>query len=189
MSSANSPDVNVLSLLLFVKILHEEKSFKRLIGESTCSRVTQVISSCTCTNSVKWRHEAYQHVDSAAHAMLRTLVVRDCAVRQEILQQAAQQKSQLLSGLWQVSVASAVVQQPVHANKCSSQTTLRQWKAILGLAVFHIKISVLQFLGAVLLGACSWGVLHWLEVACNSNSPSGHLRTFSKMQSAKPLLF
>lgn len=41
----------------------------------------------------------------------------DGAVRQEVLQQAAEQQSQLLSGLRQVSVASAVLQQSAHKNK------------------------------------------------------------------------
>lgn len=45
----------------------------------------------------KHRRGAYQHVDGAAHAVLRAFVVCDGAVRQEILQQAAQQQSQLLS--------------------------------------------------------------------------------------------
>lgn len=57
-----------------------------------------------------YRRGAYQHVDGAAHAVLRTFVVCDGAVRQQILQQAAEQQSQLLSRLWQVSVAPAVLQ-------------------------------------------------------------------------------
>lgn len=42
-------------------------------------------------------HRPYQHIDSAAHAVLRAFIMCDGAVRQEILQQAAQQQSQLLS--------------------------------------------------------------------------------------------
>lgn len=56
----------------------------------------EVIALCTCTNSGKYRHRAYQHIDSAAHAVLRTFVMCDGAVRQEIFQQAAQQQGQLL---------------------------------------------------------------------------------------------
>lgn len=53
---------------------------------------------------------AYQHVDGAAHAVLGALIVCDGAVGQQVLQQAAEQQGQLLPGLRQVSVASAVLQ-------------------------------------------------------------------------------
>lgn len=61
--------------------------------------------------------KAYQHIDGAAHAVLGTLVVGDCAVRQQILQQSAEQHSQLLPRLRQVSVASAVLQQSACRNR------------------------------------------------------------------------
>lgn len=54
---------------------------------------------------------AYQDVDGAAHAVLWTLVVRDGAVGQQVLQLAAEQQRQLLPRLRQVPVAPAVLQQ------------------------------------------------------------------------------
>lgn len=54
---------------------------------------------------------AYQDVDGAAHAVLGTLIVRDGAVGQQVLQLAAQQQRQLLPRLRQVPVAPAVLQQ------------------------------------------------------------------------------
>lgn len=54
---------------------------------------------------------AYQDVDGAAHAVLGTLVVRDGAVGQQVLQLAAEQQRQLLPRLRQVPVAPAVLQQ------------------------------------------------------------------------------
>lgn len=65
---------------------------------------------------------AYQHVDGAAHAVLGTLVVGDGAVGQQVLQLAAEEQSQLLSGLRQVSVAPAVLQQSAD-NGTINQTT------------------------------------------------------------------
>lgn len=62
---------------------------------------------------------AYQHVDGAAHAVLGTLVVGDGAVGQQVLQLAAEEQSQLLSGLRQVSVAPAVLQQPADKDTIS----------------------------------------------------------------------
>lgn len=42
---------------------------------------------------------AYQHVDSAAHPVFWTLVVGDGPVGQQVLQQAAEQQSELLPRL------------------------------------------------------------------------------------------
>lgn len=54
--------------------------------------------------------KTYQHIDGAAHAVLGTLIMGDGPVRQQILQQSAEQQCQLLPRLREVSVASAVLQ-------------------------------------------------------------------------------
>lgn len=53
---------------------------------------------------------AYQHVDGAAHPVYWTLVLSDGSVGQQVLQQGAEQQSELLPRLRQVPVASAVFQ-------------------------------------------------------------------------------
>lgn len=53
-----------------------------------------------CTNRVNplvTGPGAYQHIDGAAHSVLWTFIMSDGAIRQQILQEAAEQHSQLLS--------------------------------------------------------------------------------------------
>lgn len=84
--------------------------------------MTFLKTTCVSVGQVDVNSDAaYQHVDSAAHAVLRTSILRDGSVRQKVLQQAAQQQSQLLSRLGQVSVASAVLQQSVQRHSPHKQ--------------------------------------------------------------------
>lgn len=90
---------------------------------------------------------AYQHVDGAAHAVLGTLVVGDGAVGQQVLQLAAEEQSQLLSGLRQVSVAPAVLQQSADKdtiNQTTSQKKKRRGGAAAGIIGLPFRFLSLQ---------------------------------------------
>lgn len=63
-----------------------------------------------CVSSGTEEKESYEHIDSAAHAVLFVLVVHDGPVVQQPLQQTHHQSDEVFARLGQVLVLPAVLQ-------------------------------------------------------------------------------